>query len=114
MARPSAPLPDPYSTTTKASGEPSSIHHRSRARAMTAPNRGPSSGLVMKSRVRPAPRPLEKKPSGPYRACLMNAENGSGSLTAGKWSVQLSQIAEMGEHLRVHADGDDDDQAQPE
>ena len=38
-------------------GRPASSHQVSRARANTAPNNGPTSGLVRKSRRRPAPAP---------------------------------------------------------
>ena len=38
-------------------GRPSSSHQASRARPITAPNSGPTSGLVRKSRRRPAPPP---------------------------------------------------------
>ena len=62
-ARASAPRPAPASTTTKGSGRPSRATARSRNVATTAPNRGPTSGLVMKSpRSRPAPPPVAKNP----------------------------------------------------
>ena len=50
--------PAPASTTTNGSGRPSSRHQPSSARATHAPNSGPTSGLVTKSRpARPAPPP---------------------------------------------------------
>ena len=53
------PGPAPTSTRCNRVGSPASRHHASRARPTTAPNSGPTSGLVMKSRRLPAPWPVE-------------------------------------------------------
>ena len=62
----SRPRPAPTSTTRKGSGPSNSRHQPSSARATSAPNSGPTSGLVTKSRpARPAPPARVKKPSSP-------------------------------------------------
>lgn len=53
------PGPAPASRTTKFSGFPKSVHLLSIQLANTAPKSGPTSGLVMKSPLRPA-EPLEE------------------------------------------------------
>ncbi|SVC34287.1 uncharacterized protein METZ01_LOCUS287141, partial [marine metagenome] len=55
--RASVPRPAPASTTVKSTGRPSRSQTPSIQRASTAPNSGPTSGLVMKSPRRPAAPP---------------------------------------------------------
>ena len=52
--RASVPGPAPTSTIVNFSGQSNSCHLASIACAITAPNNGPTSGLVMKSPRRPA------------------------------------------------------------
>src|SRR5947209_8291760 len=78
MARASAPRPAAASMTTNGSGSPSRRHSASRARATTAPNSGPTSGLVRKSALRPAPAPEVKKPPSPYRKASTATSNRTG------------------------------------
>src|SRR5690606_5152767 len=90
------PRPAPTSTTVNGSGRPSSAHHRSRARASTAPKSGPTSGLVRKSApARPAPPPVVKKPPSP-----------SYSASSTKRSKVIGPDASMAATTRsVNADG---------
>ena len=86
----SVPRPAPASTTTNGSGRSSSSHHVSRARANTAPNSGPTSGLVRKSARFPAPRPARIEP-------VLAVQDFVYVLVERKWALPPDEIDDVGQ-----------------
>src|SRR4051812_34702105 len=94
------------------------------ARASTAPNRGPTSGLVMKSARRPAPAPTAKNPPSPYRASSTKASNRMGPSRAIRAAIasradtalpaegEGGELAEVADEPGQDADGQRGDGAQ--